>query len=96
MASDGKFREELDELRREIAALRAEHAQSSVKAEAAAGSVSGAGRSYCAHCEAKIDELGKTIASFAEEAEQTVATHPLVAVFGALALGVLIGRGHVR
>ena len=40
----------------------------------------------------QLEELRETINGYSEQAEKTVAAHPLVAVAGAVAIGWLIGR----
>jgi ElaB/YqjD/DUF883 family membrane-anchored ribosome-binding protein len=83
------LREEIDELRRELESVR-----SSLKPEPKA---SDAGEKADAPptagtLEQQIAELNRLVETMLQEAEDTVAEHPVATVAGALALGIVIGR----
>jgi ElaB/YqjD/DUF883 family membrane-anchored ribosome-binding protein len=78
------LRDELDELRKEIEALRGA-APAGVKADAGPQSV-------VSHLEQQIVDLQRLVQTMLDEAEETVAEHPMATVAGALALGIVIGR----
>lgn len=83
MALGRTLRTELDEIRAELARLR--EARQQVAAEAAAAvQDTGLGE--------QIAELNRLVKDVLEDAEDTIADHPVAAVAGALALGILIGR----
>ena len=85
------LRAEVEALRREIAAMRAERA---------AGGGSGGGEakghagseSHAASLNEQLRILAHEISAFAEEAEKGIVNHRLASVVGALILGILIGR----
>lgn len=82
MALGKTLRTELDEIRAELARLRAARgADDGVAAAAAAGGVS-----------EQIAELNRLVQDMLENAEDTIAEHPVATVAGALALGIVIGR----
>jgi hypothetical protein len=82
------LRAEVEALRREIAAMRAERA---------AGGGSDAGdhagsESSATGLNEQLRILAHEISGFAEEAEKGMLNHRLASVVGALILGILIGR----
>jgi ElaB/YqjD/DUF883 family membrane-anchored ribosome-binding protein len=77
----GSLRTELDELRAELAKLRVQN-----------GSPAAAGQPAVSTVETQIAELNRLVHQMLEDAEDTVAEHPVAAVAGALALGIIIGR----
>ncbi|MFZ3359825.1 MAG: hypothetical protein WCA56_07610 [Xanthobacteraceae bacterium] len=87
--SDVGLRAEIEALRREIAAMRAEQAPGAkpdetmpeLAAEPGAGNFTD-----------QLHALAREIAAFAEDPEKGVVNHPLTSVLGALVLGILIGR----
>ena len=79
MASGRTLRTELDEIRAEIARMR----------EARATHESDAATSGMAE---HIAELNRLVQDMLENAEETIAEHPVATVAGALALGIVIGR----
>jgi len=87
--SDNDLRVEIEALRREIAALRAERvaAAKSSEAEAEVGA-----DQVAANLLDQVQTLAREISAFAEEAEKGVLNHPLMSVLGALVLGMLLGR----
>lgn len=87
--AEADLRAEIEALRREIAAMRAEPtaADATGDAEADAAFESGA-----AHLNDELHRLGHEISVLAEEAEKAIASHGLASVVGAFIVGVLIGR----
>jgi ribosomal protein L29 len=77
----GTLRAELDELRAELARLRVSQNGSPPAEQSSVSTV-----------EAQIAELHRLVHQMLEEAEDTVAEHPVAAIAGALALGIVIGR----
>jgi ElaB/YqjD/DUF883 family membrane-anchored ribosome-binding protein len=76
------LRIELDALRREIEALRRDRAEETRSAV-----------DQTRHgVEKQLAEIDNLVKSMLDEAEETVAEHPVASVAGALALGILIGR----
>lgn len=75
------LREELELLRREIEGLR------TAKAEAAERKSAGE-----MPADGPFGELRQLVLTMLDEAEESVADHPLATVAGALALGIVIGR----
>ena len=73
------LRTEIDEIRAELARLR--EARAAPEGEAAAGGMS-----------EQIAELNRLVQDMLENAEETIAEHPVATVAGALALGIVIGR----
>jgi len=83
--SDADLRAEIETLRREIAALRAERKTKIDLEEPTAESATD-------NLMEQMRTLAQEISAFAEETEKGVVNHPLTSVLGALVLGVLIGR----
>jgi len=82
------LRAEVEALRREIAAMRAERAAGgSGKGNDHVGSESSA-----TGLNEQLRILAHEISAFAEEAEKGMLNHRLASVIGALILGILIGR----
>ncbi len=77
----GTLRAELDELRADLERLRASQQGSSEAGQPSASTV-----------EDQIAELNRLVHQMLEDAEEAVAEHPVAAVAGALALGIIIGR----
>lgn len=75
------LRAELDEIRDELARLR--------EARAAAG---GHGTAPESGMSEQMAELNRLVHEMLENAEETIAEHPVATVAGALALGIVIGR----
>jgi acid phosphatase family membrane protein YuiD len=86
--AEADLRAELEALRREIAAMRAEQTatDASGDVEEAAAAESGADLNQQLHT------LGHEISALADEAEKVIADHGLASVVGAFILGILIGR----
>jgi len=80
MALGKTLRNEIDEIRAELARLR-EPASQPAAGEAAAGGI-----------QDQIAELNRLVQDMLENAEETIAEHPVATVAGALALGIVIGR----
>lgn len=80
MALARTLRTELDEIKAELSRLRDEHRRPE-EAEAAPGGV-----------HEQITELNRLVQEMLENAEETIAEHPVATVAGALALGIVIGR----
>jgi ElaB/YqjD/DUF883 family membrane-anchored ribosome-binding protein len=74
---------EIEALRREIAAMRAERP---------AGAAPEAAEATGANFTEQLKTLAHEIAEFTEDTEKGVVNHPLTSVLGALVLGLLIGR----
>jgi ElaB/YqjD/DUF883 family membrane-anchored ribosome-binding protein len=94
MTNNGDLRTEVEALRREIAAMRAEHtatakASETTEAEAAA-------ETPASHFTDQLRTLAREISAFTEDTEKGVVEHPLTSVLGALVLGILIGRALPR
>jgi ElaB/YqjD/DUF883 family membrane-anchored ribosome-binding protein len=70
------LRDELEALKSELAHLR----------EAAADRIESSGAAD------QIAELNRLVHKMLEDAEETIAEHPVATVAGALALGIVIGR----
>jgi len=83
MALGKTLRAEMDEIKAELARLRA--ARSGGDGAAAEG---GAGNAMGE----QIAELNRLVQDMLENAEETIAEHPVATVAGALALGIVIGR----
>lgn len=86
--SDVDLRAEIDALRREIAAIRAEQAE----AMSGGTKVEAATESGAASLTDQLRGLAREISDFTEDTEKGVVNHPLTSVLGALVLGILIGR----
>jgi ElaB/YqjD/DUF883 family membrane-anchored ribosome-binding protein len=79
MATGRTLRAELDEIKAELARLR--ESRTVQQAETLAGGVG-----------EQIAELNRLVQDMLENAEETIAEHPVATVAGALALGIVIGR----
>ncbi|MCA3560706.1 MAG: hypothetical protein IOC82_06710 [Aestuariivirga sp.] len=79
MALGKTLQTELDEIRAELAKLRA--AQNPPGGDGAQGG-----------SQEQIAELNRLVQDMLENAEETIAGHPVATVAGALALGIVIGR----
>lgn len=86
--SEADLHAEIEELRREVAAIRAEQAA----AKSGAAKVEAAIESGTADFADQLRNLAREISDFTEETEKSVINHPLTSVLGALVLGILIGR----
>jgi hypothetical protein len=92
--AEADLRAEVEALRREIAAMRAE------RAAGGGGGGSGGGEardhagseSSATGLNEQLRILAHEISAFAEEAEKGIVNHRLASVVGALILGILIGR----
>lgn len=85
MAAAKTLRAEIDEIRAELSRLG--HARAAPEAEPAAeaaAQTSGLGD--------QIADLNRLVQQMLEDAEETIADHPVATVAGALALGIIIGR----
>lgn len=81
MALGKTLRNEIDEIRAELARLRKPAVQPPGAEAAAAGGL-----------QDQIAELNRLVQDMLENAEETIAEHPVATVAGALALGIVIGR----
>lgn len=89
--SEADLRAEIEELRRELAALRNERAPPS-KSEKVDTEAGAAAEADTGNFIDQLQTLAREISAFADDTEKGVVNHPLVSVLGALVLGVLIGR----
>jgi ElaB/YqjD/DUF883 family membrane-anchored ribosome-binding protein len=80
MARRKTLRDELEELRGELQGLRGDSASAKAATEADSP-LSG-----------HLAELNRLVQTMLDEAEDTIAEHPVATVAGALALGIVIGR----
>ena len=87
--SDADLHTEIEALRREIAAMRAE--QAAAKSGGAAKAEEPIEAEAAGFTE-QLRGLAREIADFTEETEKGVVAHPLTSVLAALVLGILIGR----
>lgn len=87
--SDIDLHAEIEALRREIAALRAERGAETKPEESAAETAAEPGSAAFVQ---QLHALAREISAFAEDTEKGVVNHPLSSVLGALVLGILIGR----
>ena len=85
---DADLHAEIEALRREIAAMRAEQAT----AESGAARAEEAIETGVVGFTEQLRGLAREIADFTEETEKGVVAHPLTSVLAALVLGILIGR----
>jgi ElaB/YqjD/DUF883 family membrane-anchored ribosome-binding protein len=85
------LRAEIEALRREIAAVRAERQAAATKASELP-EPEAAGEAPETSLADQLRTLAREISNFAEDTEKGVVSHPLTSVLGALVLGVLIGR----
>ncbi len=83
------LREELEEVRAELARLR--QAQAAPEPQAQPGAASDAGPPAGGMGD-QMAELNRLVHQMLEEAEETITEHPVATVAGALALGIVIGR----
>jgi len=92
--SEADLRAEIEALRREVAAMRAERDEQEQAAadKTAEPAAEFAAASGAANFTEQMRTLAREVSAFAEEAEEGVANHPLTSVLGALILGILIGR----
>ena len=89
MAAEQNLRRELDELRREFESWRDRDAgQPAAKAREAIAATAKEPGGF----EGQIIELNRMVHALFDEAEESVAQHPVATVAGALALGIVIGR----
>lgn len=79
---------EIEALRREIAAMRAEQAS----AENGPAKAEEAIEAGAAGFTDQLRELAQEISDFTEETEKGIVAHPFTSVVAALVLGILIGR----
>lgn len=86
--SEADLRAEIEELRREMAALRKRAAGAQASEDMADEAAELASPSFVE----QLHTLAHEIADFAEDTEKGVVNHPLTSVLGALVLGILIGR----
>ena len=89
--SDHDLRAEIEALRREIAAMRAER-PAVAKPDGIETGTASASEAGLGNFADQLHTLAREISAFAEDTEQGVANHPLIGVLGALVLGILIGR----
>ena len=75
------LRAEIDEIRAELSRLREARTAGQGDAASAQGGVG-----------EQIAELNRLVQDMLENAEDTIAEHPVATVAGALALGIVIGR----
>ena len=85
---DADLHAEIEALRREIAAMRAEQAT----AEGGAARAEEAIETGVVGFTEQLRGLAREIADFTEETVKGVVAHPLTCVLAALVLGILIGR----
>ena len=88
MATLKKMREELEALKKEI--LERANAPEAIASTEAA--FSKANSKLHETVDPQITELNRMVKTMLEDAETTVAEHPVATVAGALALGIAIGR----
>jgi ElaB/YqjD/DUF883 family membrane-anchored ribosome-binding protein len=88
MNKNDDLRVEVEALRREVEALRAE------RSAAGAGEVKEeeTGQERPPGLTDQLLTLSREISDLAESTEESVVSHPLTSVLGALVLGILIGR----
>ena len=79
MAPGKTLRAELDEIRAELSRLRETRAAAE-------------GATPASEMSEKLAELNRLVHEMLENAEDTIAEHPVATVAGALALGIVIGR----
>lgn len=92
MSTLKKLREELGALKAEILSRRAGPAGE----DAPSATAPEAGSKIHDAMEEQIKELNRLVKTMLEDAEVTVAEHPVATVAGALALGIAIGRVTAR
>ena len=86
--SDADLHAEIEALRREIAAMRAEQAAG----KGGAAKTEEAIEAGAATLTEQLRGLASEIADLTEETEKGVVAHPLTSVLAALVLGIVIGR----
>jgi ElaB/YqjD/DUF883 family membrane-anchored ribosome-binding protein len=86
--SEKDLRAEIEALRQEIAAMRAEQKP----ATPGESKVEAAVESEAVGLTDQLRTLAREISDFTEDTEKGVVNHPLTSVLGALVLGILIGR----
>jgi len=87
MALGKTLRAEMDEIKAELARLR--EARGSAAGSGGATAEGGTGEGGMGE---QIAELNRLVQDMLENAEETIAEHPVATVAGALALGIVIGR----
>lgn len=87
MAQRSSLRQELEELRAEFEAFR----QSKAVAEKAEPRHEPPPHPSATLLERQIAELDRLVHEMLDDAEETVSEHPISAIAGALALGIVIG-----
>ncbi|MFO1121223.1 MAG: hypothetical protein U1F47_02705 [Hyphomicrobiales bacterium] len=85
MARRKTLRDELEELRSELASVKRPSSGGKEPEEDPDGPV-----------ETQLAELNRLVKSMIEEAEDTISDHPVATVAAALALGIVIGRLSAR
>ncbi len=88
MAFRKSLREELEALRAELGQHRAATAEAGPSP--AGGEATAAGGDEM--LSGQLSELNRLVQQMLDEAEETIAEHPVATVAGALALGIVIGR----
>ena len=83
MMASKTLQAELDEIRAELSQLRG--------ARAAPGAAEAEPSAHWSASE-QIAELNRLVQQMLEDAEDTIAEHPVATIAGALALGIVIGR----
>jgi len=83
---------EIEALRREIAAMRAERREGAAADRAAAANPQGPSESDTGNFADQMRTLAREVLALADETEKGAANHPLASVLGALVLGILISR----
>jgi hypothetical protein len=86
--AEADLRAEIEALRREIAAMRAEQTATDTVGDGQAEAAFQSG----AHFNEQLHALGHELSALADEAEKTIANHGLASVIGAFILGIVIGR----
>jgi ElaB/YqjD/DUF883 family membrane-anchored ribosome-binding protein len=92
MAQRKTLRQEIDELRGEIAALQAERQQASARKAKPSPFPAPKAESSGETGVGQHDDLERAIIEFAEAAENEIAEHPAIVVGVAFLLGLMIGR----
>ena len=92
--SDPDLRAEIEALRGEIAAIRAE--QLAAKQASEETWTAASAESAIAGFTDQLRTLAREISDFTEDTEKGAVKHPLSSVLGALVLGILIGRALPR
>lgn len=82
MTLDKTLRAEMEEIKAELSRLR--ETRGAAAADAAQAAAGAMGK--------ELAELNRLVHDMLENAEETIAEHPVATVAGALALGIVIGR----